>query len=85
MSDATTPRHKSHGTGEFRPEQFRAVGPDCVFEAGVLVFHPENITLGRNVYVGHHDHPQGLLQERAAHRRRDLDRPAGASSTPRAG
>ena len=31
----------------------RALGVDCVFEAGVLVFHPENIRLGRNVYVGH--------------------------------
>ncbi len=47
------PRHRSHGTGAFLPEQFRALGPDCVFETGVLVFHPENITLGRNVYVGH--------------------------------
>jgi acetyltransferase-like isoleucine patch superfamily enzyme len=24
-----------------------------VLEAGVLVFHPENVSLGRNVYVGH--------------------------------
>jgi len=24
-----------------------------VFEPGVLVFHPENVHLGRNVYVGH--------------------------------
>jgi acetyltransferase-like isoleucine patch superfamily enzyme len=37
----------------FRPEDFRALGTDCVFEAGVLVFHPETIRLGRNVYVGH--------------------------------
>jgi acetyltransferase-like isoleucine patch superfamily enzyme len=47
------PRHHSHGTGAFLLQDFRAIGPDCVFEAGVLVFHPENITLGRNVYVGH--------------------------------
>jgi acetyltransferase-like isoleucine patch superfamily enzyme len=53
MSEATPPRHSSHGTGQFQPDQFRALGPDCVFEAGVLVFHPENISLGRNVYVGH--------------------------------
>jgi acetyltransferase-like isoleucine patch superfamily enzyme len=46
-------RHRSHGTGAFTPSQFRALGADCVFEAGVLVFHPENISLGRNVYVGH--------------------------------
>jgi serine acetyltransferase len=53
MTDASPPRHSSHGDGQFRPEQLRALGPDCVFEAGVLVFHPENISLGRNVYVGH--------------------------------
>lgn len=47
------PRHRSHGTGAFAPSDFRACGADCVFETGVLVFHPENITLGRNVYVGH--------------------------------
>lgn len=46
--------HRSHGTGSFAPEQFRALGEDCVFEPGVLVFHPENISLGRNVYVGHY-------------------------------
>lgn len=45
--------HRSHGSGAFTPEQFRAIGDDCVFEPGVLVWHPENITLGRNVYVGH--------------------------------
>jgi acetyltransferase-like isoleucine patch superfamily enzyme len=48
------PRHRSHGTGSFRAEDFREIGPDCVFETGVLVFHPENIILGRNVYVGHY-------------------------------
>jgi acetyltransferase-like isoleucine patch superfamily enzyme len=48
-----TPRHRSHGSGAFRLEDFRSLGPDCVFEAGALIFHPENVTLGRNVYVGH--------------------------------
>ena len=47
-------RHRSHGDGVFRAEQLKRCGPDCVFEAGVLVFHPENIELGTNVYVGHH-------------------------------
>jgi acetyltransferase-like isoleucine patch superfamily enzyme len=46
-------RHRSHGDGSFRVDQFARCGPDCVFEAGVLVFHPENIELGANVYVGH--------------------------------
>ena len=48
------PRHKSHGDGSFDPAQFKSCGPDCVFETGVLVFHPEGISLGRNVYVGHY-------------------------------
>jgi acetyltransferase-like isoleucine patch superfamily enzyme len=48
------PRHKSHGDGRFEPSQFRHIGSDCVFETGVLVFHPENISLGENVYVGHY-------------------------------
>lgn len=51
MSDGL--RHRSHGTGAFRPEELRAVGAGCVFEAGVLIFHPENVSLGHNVYVGH--------------------------------
>jgi acetyltransferase-like isoleucine patch superfamily enzyme len=45
--------HRSHGSGEFRRDQFRACPDDVVFEGGVLVFHPENIELGANVYVGH--------------------------------
>ena len=46
-------RHRSHGTGAFDPKDLGRCGPDCVIELGVLVFHPENIELGSNVYVGH--------------------------------
>ena len=46
--------HRSHGDGAFRTSQFRRCGEDCIFEAGVLVFHPENIEIGANVYVGHY-------------------------------
>jgi acetyltransferase-like isoleucine patch superfamily enzyme len=46
--------HRSHGTGHFTPAEFKSIGPDCVFEPGVLVFHPETVSLGANVYVGHH-------------------------------
>jgi acetyltransferase-like isoleucine patch superfamily enzyme len=44
---------RSHGTGEFRREELAAIGEGVVIEPGVLVFHPENIRLGDNVYVGH--------------------------------
>jgi acetyltransferase-like isoleucine patch superfamily enzyme len=46
-------RNRSHGTGEFQPEQLAQLGPSCVLEPGVLIFHPENVYLGTNVYVGH--------------------------------
>jgi acetyltransferase-like isoleucine patch superfamily enzyme len=46
-------RNRTHGTGDFEPSQLAACGPDCIFERDVLIFHPENVHLGRNVYVGH--------------------------------
>jgi acetyltransferase-like isoleucine patch superfamily enzyme len=44
---------KSHGSGTFRREDLAACGEGCVLEEGCLVFHPENVHLGRDVYVGH--------------------------------
>ncbi len=46
-------RYKSHGTGKFKKKDFAKIGKNVVFEAGVLVFHPENIEIGSNVYIGH--------------------------------
>src|SRR5205809_7803709 len=46
-------RFSSHGSGEINRDLFRKLGENVIFEAGVLVFHAENITLGSNVYVGH--------------------------------
>ncbi|HEV7377594.1 MAG TPA: DapH/DapD/GlmU-related protein [Pyrinomonadaceae bacterium] len=54
--------YRSHGTGRFAPEQFRALGRNVVFEEGVLVFHPENISLGSNIYVGHQTILKGYYQ-----------------------
>lgn len=45
---------KTHGNGELFPSQFARIGEDVVFEKGVLVFHPENIEIGDNVYIGHY-------------------------------
>jgi acetyltransferase-like isoleucine patch superfamily enzyme len=44
---------RSHGDGSFQPGDFRALGANVVFEAGVLVFHAANISLGANIYIGH--------------------------------
>lgn len=46
-------QYQSHGSGEFEPEQFKRIGKNVVFEKGVLVFHPETIELGDNIYIGH--------------------------------
>jgi acetyltransferase-like isoleucine patch superfamily enzyme len=44
---------RSHGTGQFEASQFARLGEGVVFEPGVLVFHPENIEIGDDVYIGH--------------------------------
>ena len=44
---------KSHGTG-LPPWEFKRKGTGIVFETGVLVFHPESISLGDEVYLGHY-------------------------------
>ncbi|MDN7023946.1 acyltransferase [Methanoculleus sp. FWC-SCC1] len=50
--DAVRP-HRSHGSGVFSREDFARIGDHVVFEEGVRVFHPEQIEIGENVYVGH--------------------------------
>lgn len=44
---------RSHGTG-LGPWVFKKQGTGVIIEHGALVFHPENITLGDNVYIGHY-------------------------------
>lgn len=46
-------QYKSHGDGQFRKGDFKSIGENVIFETGVLVFHPENIVLGSNIYIGH--------------------------------
>lgn len=46
-------QYQSHGNGEFAPEQFKKIGANVIFEKGVLIFHPETIELGSNIYIGH--------------------------------
>lgn len=43
----------SHGNGRFDRSAFASIGENVVIEEGALVFHPETIRLGSNVYVGH--------------------------------
>jgi acetyltransferase-like isoleucine patch superfamily enzyme len=61
MTASRAPR--SHGTGRFVPADLASCGPGCVFEEGCLVFHPENVHLGRDVYVGHQAILKGYYKE----------------------
>ena len=46
-------RFQTHGTGAFELDQLGARGAHLVIEPGVLVFRPEHVRLGDNVYLGH--------------------------------
>jgi len=47
-------RAVSYGTGRFERNQFASLGDNVVIEQGVLVFKPEKIRIGANVYIGHY-------------------------------
>lgn len=46
------------------PAQLAACGPGVVIEAGALIFHPENVELGADVYVGHYAILKGYYRNR---------------------
>lgn len=52
----------SHGTGLIDRTLVRSLGENVIFEAGALIFHPENLTIGSNVYVGHNAILKGYFQ-----------------------
>jgi acetyltransferase-like isoleucine patch superfamily enzyme len=54
----------SHGSGQWEPEQFARLGHGVVIEPHVLVFHPENIEIGDEVYVGHYTILKGYYQNK---------------------
>ncbi|MBM3146019.1 MAG: acyltransferase [Chloroflexi bacterium] len=54
--------YQSHGSGLFERFQFKNIGENVVFEPGVLVFHPENIAIGDNVYIGHYSILKGYYK-----------------------
>jgi acetyltransferase-like isoleucine patch superfamily enzyme len=58
------PVRSSHGTGRFKRSQLARIGRNVVIEAGVLVFHPENVEIGDGVYVGHGTILKGYYRSR---------------------
>jgi len=53
MNTHSEKNYSSHGSGLFEKHQFHKIGDNVIFENGVLVFHPETITIGHHVYIGH--------------------------------
>lgn len=43
----------SHGSGVFSTKAISLLGNNVIVENGVMAFHPENIEIGNNVYIGH--------------------------------
>ncbi len=54
---------KTHGTG-LPPWDFRECGSGVVFEHGALIFHPETISIGDDVYIGHYAIVKGYYNSR---------------------
>ncbi len=53
---------RSHGSGAVERHQLAACPDSVVLEPGVLIFHPENVYLGADVYVGHYAILKGYYQ-----------------------
>lgn len=64
MNSNSGNKFNTHGDGIFRLEDFHSIGENVIFEAGVLVFHPENIEIGNNVYIGHNSILKGYHKNR---------------------
>ncbi len=45
---------RSHGSGEPDRKTLAACGDGVVIEPGALIFHPENVEIGKDVYIGHY-------------------------------
>lgn len=48
-----TKQWKSEGSGSIEKCKLKKCGINVIIEDGVRIFHPENIEIGDNVYIGH--------------------------------
>jgi acetyltransferase-like isoleucine patch superfamily enzyme len=53
---------RSHGSGAVDRALLRRCGDGMIIEPGALIFHPENVSLGDRVYVGHYAILKGYYQ-----------------------
>ena len=57
---------RSHGTGAIDRALLKACGEGVVIEPGALIFHPENVSIGARVYVGHYAILKGYFRNQLA-------------------
>lgn len=57
-------QYTSHGDGKFNNKDFEKIGKNVIFENGVLIFHPNNIIIGNNVYIGHYSIIKGYYKNK---------------------
>lgn len=55
---------RSRGDGSFRTADIGSLGTSVIFEDGVRIFHPSNVHVGDNVYVGHGTILEGYHESR---------------------
>ena len=53
MFNFTPKQFKSEGPGTPDLSLIKSCGENVIIEDGVRIFHPENISIGDNVYIGH--------------------------------
>jgi acetyltransferase-like isoleucine patch superfamily enzyme len=53
INTETDKQYQSHGNGKFTNEELGKIGTNVIIENDVMLFHPKNIFLGNNVYIGH--------------------------------
>ena len=68
-------RSPSHGTGRSTARSCSRCPDSVVLEPGVLVFHPENVSLDEDVYVGHYAILKGYYKNELRVGAGELDRP----------
>lgn len=52
----------SHGSGTFSIKDFKKIGDNVVFEANIIIFHANTISLGNNIYIGHNSVLKGYYK-----------------------
>ena len=55
--------YKSHGSGKVNYKKINK-GKNVVLEENVMIFHPENIVIGNNVYIGHNTFLKGYYKNK---------------------